>query len=316
MSKVDRAGWIGGSDLAAIIGVSPWKDAHALYLEKTGALPPDEAETKAQRRGRLLESAIANLYAEDTGARIEQGDTFELPTAPGIPGRAQVDFIEIVPVGDDTKETPRIPLEIKSASEFTRGQWGPSGTDDAPVYYCTQVHWQIAATGADFGRLVALLGADDLRVYTIPRDEKVIAYLLDAAREFWQRVQDRNPPPMNYEHPRTGDILDRLFRNINATEIVQAGEHEDHWRAVMEQAQAEAKVYEAVATGAKHHLLHVLKDGHAIDFADGYRFERKRIERAGYSVGPTSYISATMKKIPQPRTSRKALAAPETEETT
>lgn len=306
MSSIDRRAWIGGSDLAAIIGVSPWKDAHTLYLEKVGDLPPDDIETKAQRRGRILESAIADLYAEEAGAVIGSGDVQAI--RPHDHFRAQIDRMEMA---DDGR---MVPLEIKSASEFTRGQWGASGTDDAPVYYCAQVHWQIAATGAAFGRLVALLGSDDLRVYTIPRDDKVIEYLLGAAADFWMRVQERRPPELNYDHPRTADLLKRLFRDVNATEIVQAGDHEQRWRQVMEEAQAEAKMYEAVAAGAKHHLLHRLGSGHAIDFDDGYRFERRVITRAGYTVDPTSYIDARLKKIPQPRTSRKALAAPEPEE--
>lgn len=306
-TSVDRTGYIGGSDLAAIIGVSPWKDAHALYLEKVGELPPDEQETKAQRRGRILEAAIAELYVEETGAQVEPGGFGCV--APYQHFRCQIDRFEKV------DHMRMVPLEIKSASEFTRGQWGPSGTDDAPVYYCTQVHWQIAATGADFGRLVALLGADDLRVYTIPRDDKVIEFLLGAASEFWQRVLDRRPPDPDVRHPRAGDLLKLLFRNVNATEILQAGDSEQRWRMVMEEAAAEANKYEAVATGAKHHLLHKLGNGHAIDFADGYRFERRIVERSGYTVAPTSYIDARVKKIPQPRAGRSmALAAPEPEE--
>jgi putative phage-type endonuclease len=297
----DRTAFVGGSDLAAIIGVSPWKDQHALYLEKTGEIPPDPEEKRVYRRGHILERPIAQLYAEDTGRVVEFADTRPggvTAPAPHDYMRAQIDAWERV---DDDRW---VPLEIKSASEFTRGKWGASGTDDAPTYYCTQMHWQIGLTGAPFGRIVALLGSDDLRVYTIQRDEQVLAFLRNAAAEFWQRVLERKPPPLDYQHPRTGDMLAKLFREIDATEILQGTDDDRKWRDVMQEAAEQAKQYEAVRDGAKNHLLHRMRGAAILNFGDGTMFERKTIQRSGYTVEPTSYVSATVKKEPKTRQAR------------
>jgi len=134
----DRRGFVGGSDVAKIINVSPYGDAFSLYLEKRGEIEPPEEETRTQRRGKILEPAIAQLYAAEHGVELDKGATLTMPDAPHF--RAQVDALE------DVDGSP-IPIEIKSASEFTRGKWGPSGTDDAPTYYCAQLHWQLLATG-------------------------------------------------------------------------------------------------------------------------------------------------------------------------
>ena len=47
---------IGGSDVAAIFGISPWKTPLDLWLEKSGKLMPDESENMWQKEmGHLLE---------------------------------------------------------------------------------------------------------------------------------------------------------------------------------------------------------------------------------------------------------------------
>jgi putative phage-type endonuclease len=313
-APLDRTTFIGGSDIAAIIGVSPWKDAHTLYLEKTGELPPDPEESKAMRRGRILERAIGQLYAEDSGrvvgfvdALAPHGTRKESPLPAVVEDghrRAQIDAWEQFD-GDVW-----IPLEIKSASEFTRGKWGPTGTDDAPTYYCTQNHWQIGLSGAPFGRIVALLGADDLRVYTLERDEVVLKFLRDAADEFWQRVLKRNPPPVDYQHPRATEMLSRLFRNVDATEILQGTDDDRKWRDVMQQAAEQMKVYEGVRDGAKAHLLHRMGAAQILNFGDGLMMERKIVKRGAYTVEPCDYVLSSVKKE-KSKAGRPALTAEE-----
>lgn len=296
---VDRRGFIGGSDIAAILGLSPWKDALGLYLEKRGEIESPEIETRVLRRGKILEPAIGALYAAEHEVELKDGITLTMPSAPHF--RAQVDALEY------DEDGRLIPVEIKSASEFTRGKWGPSGSDDAPTYYCAQLHWQLLATGAPFGRIVALLGADDLRVYTIERDEAVGKYLLERAAEFWQRVQEGRPPEIDFEHPATGETLGRLFANPRATEIVQADDALRAWRDVFVEAGEKVKQYDAIREGAKLHFLAAMRDAAMIDFGDGQAFERKLVKRKGYVVTDSTYIDARLKKAPSSRAGTPAL---------
>lgn len=284
--KADRRTFVGGSDIPAIIGQSPYKDAFALYLEKRGEIEAPEVETKVQRRGKLLEPAIAAMYA-DEGAELERGVVLQMPGTPHF--RAQIDAIEIV---DNTT----IPVEIKSASEFTRDKWGQSGTDEAPTGYCAQLHWQIHAMGAPFGRIVALLGADDLRVYTIERDPKIAEFLLKSAAEFWLCVQAGTPPEVNFAHPSVGDTLARLFNSPRATEILQADDRLRAWRDVYVDAVHWKGKYETVADGAKAHMLAAMRNAGVIDFGDGQSFERRIIKRKGYTVGETTFVEGRLRK--------------------
>jgi putative phage-type endonuclease len=63
---------IGGSDIAAIAGMSPHKTAFGLYLEKIGEVQDaEEPETDAQLWGQLLEEPVAQFYAHKHGLVID-----------------------------------------------------------------------------------------------------------------------------------------------------------------------------------------------------------------------------------------------------
>jgi putative phage-type endonuclease len=61
-----RLGGLGGSDAAAILGVSPYKSARRLWQERTGAVAREE-QTFAMRRGIRLEPVARRLYQEQSG---------------------------------------------------------------------------------------------------------------------------------------------------------------------------------------------------------------------------------------------------------
>ena len=66
---------IGGSDVAAIMGISPWKTPLAVYLEKTMPLPPEgfDGEKPQLARGKRCEKYILEEYAERTGQILAPG---------------------------------------------------------------------------------------------------------------------------------------------------------------------------------------------------------------------------------------------------
>ncbi len=60
---------IGGSDVAAIFGVSPWKTGRELYYEKIGREPviEDESNWVALEYGTRLEDLVAKIFTYKTG---------------------------------------------------------------------------------------------------------------------------------------------------------------------------------------------------------------------------------------------------------
>jgi hypothetical protein len=193
LSPEDQAK-IGGSDLAALLGLSPWGTPLTLYARIVTALegrPLKDEDSAPKRRGRVLESAVLRLYAEETGAMMLGGARF---THPRFPGRASVDSL--------ADRAGRRVVEAKTAGLSEVRQWGEAGTDAIPQGYLFQCTWYLghalAAGAVDTKEAdVAALVAGDLRVYHVPYDTELFEMLEAAAERFWvDHVLPRRPPPV------------------------------------------------------------------------------------------------------------------------
>jgi len=114
---MDRTKGIGGSDVAAICGVSPWKTPLQIYLEKIGesAGSPDNP---AMAYGRMVEPVILQWYEQYTGQTVAVPGPLQHPRYPYL--IAHLDGL-----------TPDRVIEIKTARSSV--DWGNPGTDQIPV---------------------------------------------------------------------------------------------------------------------------------------------------------------------------------------
>ena len=108
---MNRLGFIGGSDIAAILGVSSYKTAYQLYLEKLGLAQQDE-ETEWQYWGKTLEPLVREHFKASTGFAVTQPDAIVHPQYPFLIGHL-----------DGFIEQENAVLEIKCASDFMRYKW-------------------------------------------------------------------------------------------------------------------------------------------------------------------------------------------------
>lgn len=164
---------IGASEIAAIVGLSPYESVLDVYLRKIGEAP-DRADTPHMRWGRLLESVIADRYAEEYCVDLVDGETARHPEHAfmvATPDRIWKDGSRLV--------------EIKNVSARRAHEWGEPWTSQIPERYYLQVLWQMAVTGTECVDVVALIGGHDLRVYTAERDPTLESWLVDIGREFW-----------------------------------------------------------------------------------------------------------------------------------
>lgn len=131
MSDVkNRVGRIGSSDVAAILGLSPYRTPYETWEVITGRTPPFEGNEHT-RRGEIMESAIAQLYKERTGQHLEvRPSGWTHPKYPYMV--AHPDFVDI---------GGRL-VEIKCPRRMDA--WGKEGTDDIPDEYYCQVLFQLA----------------------------------------------------------------------------------------------------------------------------------------------------------------------------
>lgn len=183
-----RKSGLGGSDIAAVLGLSKWASPMDVWYQKRGLVDPLE-ESNAMRRGRLLEPAIAEWYAEETGLQVEDGE--EMPVVGPKP------FMLASPDRYVSSQGRRFGLEIKTAR--SADGWGDSLSPGVPVYYATQAAWYMACTNIDrWDFAVLFLVNDEFRRYTLLRDKKTEKKLVKKCGDWWKKhVVGGEPPPID-----------------------------------------------------------------------------------------------------------------------
>lgn len=193
---------IGGSDIAAILGVSKFKTALDVYLSKT----TDQPEQKGEHLywGHALENPIIDRFIRDTGALvIRQPEMRRHPDYEWAIANADA----LITNGDTIKAI----LEIKTSSAFKSREWGADDTDEVPIEYIAQVQWYMWIYDVQEAYLAALIGGNQYRQYHIQRDDELIAMLAEKAQAFWQNhVIPRIPP-----EPQDGADAQKLYPHDN-----------------------------------------------------------------------------------------------------
>lgn len=179
-----RRGGIGSSDSPAILGVCPHHTRLGVYLSKIHRGPDRTARKACQVSGNDLEPLIAKWYTDRTGhAMAASQKLLESTIHPWM--RASVDFIR-----DDGRAVECKALGVFKANEFRArdGEW-----EALPQNYIVQCHHQMIVLDADVIDM-AVFYPLELRVYTIPRSERLCNLIVDLTGELWECVCDGTPP--------------------------------------------------------------------------------------------------------------------------
>lgn len=217
----ERRGGIGGSDVAALLGLSRYKTPLALYQEKRGELPPQD-DNPAMEWGRRLEPVVRQAYADQTGHEVRVLDQMvRHPTREFM--LANLDGF-VIPAGGGAKRV----FEAKTAR--SADGWGEPGSDEIPQPYLLQVQHYLAVTGFAVADVAVLIGGSDFRIYEVPEDTELHELLFEAEADFWARVQRADPPePVTY-----ADVVQRWGRASKAGTVVATPEVLDAVRQLRE----------------------------------------------------------------------------------
>lgn len=196
-----RRGGLGASDVAAVLGISPWASPYTVWLDKTGQRADEDSE--AMEAGRMLEPAIGPWFEQRTGL-VVMGEQMWC-THPDHPwARATLDGI-VAESAESTFADALGGLEIKTTSE-PPAKWEEGGI---PPMYQAQGQFQMFVTGMEhtwFAVLHANFGLK-LRIYELDRDDADIALLLERCEKFWtEHVLAGVPPPVD-GHDATTEAL-------------------------------------------------------------------------------------------------------------
>jgi putative phage-type endonuclease len=181
-SEKQRAGYIGGSDAAIIMGMNPWKNRVELYMEKVGIKPAaDLSRNQRVQWGIKLEDMVARHWAEVTGKKVRRNN-FLLRSEQWPWMAAHLDR-QVAGGGF---------LEVKTAGQ-AHG-WGEDGGTEIPDHYMCQVQHYMAITGDERCWVAVLIGGSDFRSYEIQRNQPFIDLMVEAQRDFWLHVEMKQCP--------------------------------------------------------------------------------------------------------------------------
>ena len=204
----ERKNYIGGSDCAAVLGMSRWGSPLTVWMEKTGQSEVKE-ENLAMKLGNKLEQIVAELFMEETGKKVRRvNETVFHPDYPFI--GANVDRkIE----GEDAI------LEIKTASGWKAKEWDDN---EIPEEYILQVMHYLAVTGREKGYIAVLIGGNqDFKWKEIVRDNELVASIIEKEVLFWNNYVVPKVMPMTFTSI-DGDPLGQLFSKPENLAIVPA----------------------------------------------------------------------------------------------
>lgn len=178
---MDRQGFLGGSDIAAVLGISPWMTPYALWEQKVWGFEDvrDSQSENVLRWGKRLEPVVMEALQEEHDLCIGKRNGIFIDAEYDF-FRAEIDFRWTDEYGFEQNG------DVKTVSPYMREGWGDAGTGDVPTYYIAQFQWGMSITGAMRCLVAALFGANDLRLYMVERDEQIIAFLRDRALGFWR----------------------------------------------------------------------------------------------------------------------------------
>jgi putative phage-type endonuclease len=286
--KYDRTQFVGGSDIAAILGVNPYRSGLDCWLDKVQPETRPDSDNLATRRGKRMEPVILDWAAEDFGLVVEHRNRrFVDSQFPFF--ASEIDFetsVDGVPVNG----------EVKTVHPFLSKEWGEQESDGMPFHYLAQTQWGLGITGRELCVVYAGVG-DELRQYFVERDDALIDLMRHEADAFWRGyVLTGLRPDIDPNHTKVFETLRRLYPGTNGEHVTATPQHEA-WYKVMTEASEKAAMYEDMAKGAKAHLVAEMGENAQLVFDDGQAMKRAKRKRAGYTVDAIEYWDIRVAKF-------------------
>ena len=193
-----RKRYIGASEVAAILGLDPYRTKWDIWADKTGRL--EESKTsEAATIGSVFEVGILRLAEQQLGKltlnqwRVLQGTHLS----------ATDDAI--------VRETGR-PVEAKFRGiyKFPGGEWGEASTDQVPDDVIAQGQTQLLCTDSDLCHVAAFLTGRGFEMFVVPLDKELGETIIEAVERFWNDHIVKDIPPE--ESQPSASVIKRIRR--------------------------------------------------------------------------------------------------------
>jgi putative phage-type endonuclease len=261
----DRSGWlnartngIGSSDIAAIVGESPYATAFDVYASKTGLFKPEDNPSPRMLMGKKVERFIAELYAEETGKPITWLDTLHRH-----PAREWQLFTP-----DFIRRDEEIGGDAKNVAADQAWKWGTSDSRTIPAHIEIQAQWMMSGFNWPQWDIAGFFGGNDFRVSPVYRDAEVEGLLLEAGERFWKdNVLKRVPPALQVSDATKAYLAKRFPENKG--KIRKATEEESYIIEDCKVARIAFELAEETKGSIENQIKQLIGDDDGIEVAGG-----------------------------------------------
>ena len=276
----DRTTYLGATDIAAIVGVSPYRSPLDVYREKVEGVTGEVSHV--MRWGLLMEDAICQEAEAARGYRLVRRNEMRHPDHP---------FIRIHPdrlvVGQ--------PGLFDAKSTWSHGGYGEPGDDDpdagvlapVPPHVRVQMTVYTGVSRREWADVGVVRYRPPLALYRVRHDAALYEACVAEAVRFWhEHVLAKVPPPVDGSEAY-GRYLAERFPADDGTELVATPEQA---LLVEELADAKAavKAAEARARLAQQRIEEVMGEATALLSPAG-KVTWKQQTRAAHVVAESTY---------------------------
>lgn len=204
-----RANGIGGSEIAAVMGLSPYESRFSLWHRKQGLISPVE-ENDVMYWGKIHEPAICAEFAK----RHPEYDVQPSPTyaAAGRPWQVVNPDRLIL---DNEWQTTAI-VEAKTSRDDEG--WGEEGTAEIPVHYRAQCQWYMDALVVPRCYVAVLIAGSDYREYVVDYDPADALHMRQAAAEFMRTLAAGERPDID-GHSATYQAIREIPEGLDPVDV-------------------------------------------------------------------------------------------------
>jgi putative phage-type endonuclease len=232
---------LGGSDIASVMDMNPWKSAFTLFCEKTGLIDGNIEPSLPMQMGTAFEPVIRELFVKNNSEWLKVHETGTWASIEEPRSVANPDGI--IEWADGSLGV----LEIK----FSRMYW-----DKLPEHYNLQVQHYLSVLGLKRAIVVAVVGGD-WKEFDVVRDDSLVETMKRRVEAFYGFLDTDTAPDY--------DGSDSTYETVRElSEGLQEGEIElgSLWANLL-QAKSESEYWE---TQLKAHKSAVLA------FMDGTKY--------------------------------------------
>lgn len=286
---VRRTG-LGGSDAAAVMGVSRRKSAYTLWTEKTGLVPPDTTDNAVLKFGRKFEAPIAEEYAEITGRKLIDLGAHAIQRHPERSWQICTHDRLIEPIDDRGRGV----LSIKFIGPIAARDWEQTWIEEqGPLDYKIQAQHEMLVAGLKWGSFGVYIWAEGVKWCDFELNDNFAEALLEEEADFWRRVVTGDAPPVDGSES-TKQALARLFPKDSGQAVELPPEVGD-WIAEIKRLKGAEGETESQVRLLENQIKALMGDA-SEGVIDGRTVCTLRItKRKGFTVEPTEFRTLRLK---------------------